>query len=280
MTADEVMALIRATDKPFYVYVLHRENGVPFYVGKGANERILHHAWEARKGRQAEKHRIIRKLWKSGEDIEYRIVSFHDDEREAYEIEATLVSVYGRRDTKSGSLANRANGGAGPSGFVITHELRQLRSENQKRRWQDPEFRAAQLKKLAARWADPEFKAQMVAHRRTEKARAAAADKQRQFAAQNVESTQASIAHARKHIDSKKAAAALWGNPEKRAAVIAAMQDPEFRAKRSVNMSRRWARQREIEARCVELMRVRGVSIPFPHRRAAIAVWQEFERSL
>jgi len=41
-------ARLRALALPFYVYILHKPDGVPFYVGKGVGLRALRHVSEAR----------------------------------------------------------------------------------------------------------------------------------------------------------------------------------------------------------------------------------------
>jgi hypothetical protein len=52
----------------FYVYILFREDGRPFYVGKGSNGRSLEHEREARRG-VGRRFSIIRKMQALGLDL-------------------------------------------------------------------------------------------------------------------------------------------------------------------------------------------------------------------
>lgn len=102
--------------KRAYVYVLHRPNGQPFYVGKGVGERCLGHEAEARTTRRlTHKLNVIRALHRRGERIHYRIDSFHDDEVDALARERQLIASIGRHDLKMGPLTNQTDGGEGTS---------------------------------------------------------------------------------------------------------------------------------------------------------------------
>lgn len=96
----------------FYVYVLARPNMRVFYVGKGRNDRILDHEDEARRGCSCHKCRVIRKIWRSGGEVQRSIVFVTDSEREALDYEIELIAQYGREN-----LTNKTNGGDGISGF-------------------------------------------------------------------------------------------------------------------------------------------------------------------
>lgn len=76
----------------FYTYLWLRENGVPFYVGKG-------------KGRRA--------FRKGSPSIERIVLQEFPDEIMAYEAEALLIACYGRKDNGTGTLINMTDGGEG-----------------------------------------------------------------------------------------------------------------------------------------------------------------------
>ena len=98
----------------FYVYVLFRENGVPFYVGKGRGKRWFRHEETARgsKRRDGNRHKlaVIRKMHVAGLDVPKVKVatSLTDDQACAYEV--AWIAAIGRADLGSGPLANMTNG--------------------------------------------------------------------------------------------------------------------------------------------------------------------------
>jgi len=102
----------------YYVYTYMREDGTPYYVGKGKNNR----AYAKGKGEvrpPKDKHRIV-------------IIKQNLSEQEAFDLEITLINEYGRKDLDTGILRNKTNGGDGASGIIRTVEqslaqsLRQL----------------------------------------------------------------------------------------------------------------------------------------------------------
>ena len=101
--------------KKFYTYLWLREDGTPYYVGKGSGLRAFTStAHGVRRPRQLS--RII--------------VQDQPNEQDAFAVEIFLISYYGRLDLSEGILRNRTDGGDGTSGYVYTDELRQKRREH------------------------------------------------------------------------------------------------------------------------------------------------------
>lgn len=82
-----------------YVYLYIREDGTPYYVGKGTKKR----AWTKNKNevrRPTDPSRII-------------IFKFNLSESEALDLEIQLINQYGRKDISTGILRNLSDGGKG-----------------------------------------------------------------------------------------------------------------------------------------------------------------------
>jgi len=88
----------------FYTYVWLREDGTPYYVGKGSG----HRAHEAHRGANK----------KSYAPPKGRIVFYiAKDEADAFEMEKLLIWYYGRKDLGLGCLRNFTDGGDGVSNY-------------------------------------------------------------------------------------------------------------------------------------------------------------------
>jgi len=119
-------AFLRTISGRFYVYVLCRPSGEPFYVGKGLNRRALEHEAEARRAHPIGesnplKCNVIRKVIREGGCISYRVDSVFEQQEQlaCLEREAALIQHY-RRLHEGGCLTNLAGGlgnmsGAAPS---------------------------------------------------------------------------------------------------------------------------------------------------------------------
>ncbi|MEK9673744.1 MAG: GIY-YIG nuclease family protein [Rhodospirillaceae bacterium] len=114
---------IRSIGGKYYVYLLCRSDGRPFYVGKGSGRRVLDHEMEARQTHPVGegnpfKCSIIRKMDRRGAAILYRIDSVHepDSEQASLDREAELISELGRFH-EGGPLSNLAGGAGNRSGI-------------------------------------------------------------------------------------------------------------------------------------------------------------------
>ncbi len=89
----------------FYVYAYLREDGTPYYIGKGKERR----AWE--------QHRQNGKGVHTPNDYK-RIVLLYENlvESEALKKEIELIAQHGRQDLGTGILKNKTDGGEGSSG--------------------------------------------------------------------------------------------------------------------------------------------------------------------
>ena len=97
----------------FYVYMWLREDGSPYYVGKGSGRRAYR------------KHRVGKVP-----PMERTVFYIAKDEAEAFEIEVALIWYYGREDLGIGRLLNLTDGGEG-----VTGSGRPLKWREAKRRY-------------------------------------------------------------------------------------------------------------------------------------------------
>jgi len=102
----------------FYSYLWLREDGTPYYVGKGCGKRAF--------GRK--NHGRLH----PPKDLS-RIVLFpQDSEAAAFESERDLIALFGRKDLGTGCLRNMTDGGEGATGYIAPVELRQRLSQMRK----------------------------------------------------------------------------------------------------------------------------------------------------
>lgn len=199
----------------FYVYILARPNGKPFYVGKGKRDRIYAHENEARRDCPCHKCRVIRKIWRNGGEVQrYKVLTTHD-EAEAYAYEVQLIALIGRD-----SLVNISEGGLGGGDFTEAALADIGRAS--RARWGDPSYRAARLNEIQSRWNDPGYRAKI------------------QVSWNNPER--------RKYMSA--VSKANWENPDYRARVSAGSKakwaDPDIRERMTAKMN---AKRREPERR-------------------------------
>jgi NUMOD3 motif len=118
----------------FYVYTYLREDGTPYYVGKGSGERAY-------------------KKWGKGikppKDVS-RIIIVEDnlEEEQAFELERTLIAKYGRKDLANGILHNKTDGGDGSSGHKVNGWKWSEESRAKRRGTGNPQYGKKQSEEL------------------------------------------------------------------------------------------------------------------------------------
>jgi len=103
----------------FYVYAYLREDGTPYYIGKGSGKRCYLKSKDRTVNPPKNKNQIIKVVNNIQEDM-------------AFWYEKHLILFWGRNDIGTGILRNLTNGGEGMSGYIVSNETRRKISESQK----------------------------------------------------------------------------------------------------------------------------------------------------
>jgi hypothetical protein len=112
----------------YYVYVLFRETGVPFYVGMGKGDRWLSHEKRSSIIKISEKNSIIRRVLSILGEVPKVKVAENLTRDQASKIEIALIRLLGRKP--EGFLVNRTSGGE--IGFEHNEETRKRLSDFRK----------------------------------------------------------------------------------------------------------------------------------------------------
>jgi hypothetical protein len=131
----------------YYTYVYLREDGTPYYIGKGKGKR----AYNKSKGEvrpPKDKSKII-------------FLKQNLTEEEAFKHEVYMIAVFGRKDLGTGILHNKTNGGDGTSGWVPTEEWKKKLSEVNKGKLYSEEYKKKMSEILKGRIISEETKRKM-----------------------------------------------------------------------------------------------------------------------
>lgn len=114
----------------FYTYLYLREDGSPYYVGKGFGRRAYRkHAPTANRPKDCD--RILIQPW--------------PDEATAFAYEIYQIDFWGRKDLGTGILRNQTDGGQGPSGHIATEAERRAGRVNGRRAVENGQWEKCRL---------------------------------------------------------------------------------------------------------------------------------------
>ena len=131
----------------YYVYGYFREDGTPYYIGKGCLKRAW--AW----------HRTVKK---PKDSTRIKILLDNMSEEEALEAEKDLVSLLGRKKNGTGCLWNLTDGGQGTSGRLHSENSKRLMSANRRGKGpasqsEDHKRRKAESCRQSLTWTHADF---------------------------------------------------------------------------------------------------------------------------
>lgn len=117
-----------------YKYENHIFDYLPYYIGKGKDDRYLR---SAKDPKQDKKFKIYNDIIDQGSEPKTILVFENLTEIEAFKQESVLVQLIGRKDENSGPLINKTNGGEGLSGHKLSMKTKQKMSKSRtgRRHW-------------------------------------------------------------------------------------------------------------------------------------------------
>jgi hypothetical protein len=116
-TAKDISGVM--SDNRFYTYAYLREDGTPYYIGKGKDDRCFIKGKKESVSPPKDKCRII-------------FLKQNLTEEEAFKHEIYMIAVFGRKDLGTGILRNLTDGGDGVSGYIPSESVREARRRNGK----------------------------------------------------------------------------------------------------------------------------------------------------
>ena len=107
----------------FYVYIYWNPlKNLPFYVGKGKNERAFDHLQKSCK-QNRHKFNTIQKIREAGLEPKITLAWTGNDETFAFRVEKFLIALW-KRTIDGGILVNLTLGGEGSTGCIRSEETR------------------------------------------------------------------------------------------------------------------------------------------------------------
>jgi len=150
--------MIKTIDKmnKFYIYMYLDFYNIPFYIGKGKNNRyrVSQHL-----DKNSPNYLLKNKIRKVGAD-NIKIHFLHKDisEEEAFYWESYWIKYIGRRDLGEGTLCNLTDGGEGESGRTCFEETRQKISKSMRGKTRSTETKQKMAQAVRGRILSDEHK--------------------------------------------------------------------------------------------------------------------------
>jgi hypothetical protein len=143
-----LIMIMAHTDK-HYVYALAYPDDYPdslkagtvFYVGKGKNDRVYQHSWEAKQAKKSHKCNVIRLIWSHGREVKITVLAYFDTHKQACSYEIALIFLLP-------DLTNKTIGGDGRNGDKHSIATRQKMSDTHKKRFLSLELRQKRSEQL------------------------------------------------------------------------------------------------------------------------------------
>jgi hypothetical protein len=110
-----------------YTYAYLREDGTPYYIGRGVKRRAFREHGKHISVPPAERILFLKTDLTFAESVRHEIY---------------MISIFGRKDNNTGILRNLTNGGEGMEGYIVPEETRKKLSLAGKKRRLTPEHKA------------------------------------------------------------------------------------------------------------------------------------------